>query len=672
MSFEYKQLKINKISIVGAGQIGPDIALHFAKTLSAAGVEIVIIDIADEALANARKKIEKKIARGEETGAFKSQKANRMRQAFSYTKDYQQLSGSQIVLEAATENEEIKDAIFKKIESICDENCLFFSNSSHMQPEVIFKSMQHKNRCLVTHYFFPAERNPVLELIPGKETDPGIIDMLSGFYESIGKIPITVKSSYGYAIDPIFEGLCQTAILCAEKGYGTVKEIDKIAHKVLGLGVGPFTALNLTGGNPITDHGLEEMHEKLNPWFFSPKSLHDAVINQTPWPTAKRGEEVPVARETADRLSKQFLGAYFALASFIMDTGIVALNDLNMATEIALVVKAPFSLMNKTGIKKSWELVQAFCKEHNQFPLPSSLPKAVENGGWKLSDIRSKIEDHVAILTIMRPKYLNALNEKVITDLHEALLNAEKNTSVKGIVITGFGNKAFVSGADIRMLAGLKTKEDAYNNSMTFHKVLNYIESMKKPVVCAYNGFAFGGGNELAMACHQRISRKGMKVLACQPEVKLGIIPGAGATQRLPRLIGFEKATEMLRTGKSISSQEALEYGLIFKETADDLLSEAKSIAMLMAEGKLEAKLATHYLNQVPDRLPDTDIGELSKKIDQILCRAILDGATMRLDKGLELEARLFGKCLNTEDMKIGLKTFMEEGPRAQAKFIHR
>ncbi len=113
-----------------------------------------------------------------------------------------------------------------------------------MTPEVIFRNMANKGRCLVTHYFFPAERNPVVEVIPGKDTDPQITADLLGFYEAIGKVPIEVGSSYGYAIDPIFEGLCELAILCLEKGYGSVKEIDAIARKTLRQGVGPFTALN--------------------------------------------------------------------------------------------------------------------------------------------------------------------------------------------------------------------------------------------------------------------------------------------------------------------------------------------------------------------------------------------------------------------------------------------
>nr|MDP6276816.1 3-hydroxyacyl-CoA dehydrogenase NAD-binding domain-containing protein [Candidatus Neomarinimicrobiota bacterium]MDP7217703.1 3-hydroxyacyl-CoA dehydrogenase NAD-binding domain-containing protein [Candidatus Neomarinimicrobiota bacterium]MDP7437685.1 3-hydroxyacyl-CoA dehydrogenase NAD-binding domain-containing protein [Candidatus Neomarinimicrobiota bacterium] len=214
MSYNYKNLFISKLSIIGAGQIGPDICLHFSKVFSKYNVELVLVDIAEEALTGAKARIEKKIQKGVDTGAFKPAMAETMTNSITYTTDYQDIAGSEIVLEAATEDEKIKNIIFGQVEAICDEQCLFLSNSSHMRPEVIFQNIKNRSRCLVTHYFFPAERNPVVEVVPGKETDPAIAATLMGFYEAIGKVPIKVKSSYGYAIDPIFEGLCQTAILC--------------------------------------------------------------------------------------------------------------------------------------------------------------------------------------------------------------------------------------------------------------------------------------------------------------------------------------------------------------------------------------------------------------------------------------------------------------------------
>ncbi|HJL77711.1 MAG TPA: 3-hydroxyacyl-CoA dehydrogenase NAD-binding domain-containing protein, partial [Candidatus Marinimicrobia bacterium] len=213
MNYNYKDLSISKLSIIGAGQIGPDICLHFSKVFSKYTVELVLVDIAEEALTSAKARIEKKIQKGVATGAFKPAMAETMTKSITYTTDYQDIAGSEIVLEAATEDEKIKNIIFGQVEATCDEQCLFLSNSSHMRPEVIFQNMKNQSRCLVTHYFFPAERNPVVEIVPGKETDPAIAATLMGFYEAIGKVPIKVKSSYGYAIDPIFEGLCQTAIL---------------------------------------------------------------------------------------------------------------------------------------------------------------------------------------------------------------------------------------------------------------------------------------------------------------------------------------------------------------------------------------------------------------------------------------------------------------------------
>lgn len=671
MSYQYKNLKISKLAVIGAGQIGPDICLHFAKVFWKNNVEFVIVDISEDALANAQRKIEKKIDKGQETGAFKPEMAETMKNNITYTTDYNKVEGADVVLEAATEDGNIKDWIFKQVEKLTDDHCLFLSNSSHMQPEVIFRNIVNKSRCLVTHYFFPAERNPIVEVVPGKDTNPEITADLMGFYEAIGKVPIEVKSSYGYAIDPIFEGLCQLAILCLEKGHGTVKEIDKMAQKTLKQGVGPFTALNLTGGNPITNHGLEEMRKTHIQWFRSPKALQEKAKSGELWETAKRGEEVEVYPEKAEVLRKQFLGGYFALASYIIDLGITNVNDLDMATEIALVIAPPFSLMNKVGIEEAHDLVKEWCREHTDFPFPKSLDDAKVAGGWNISRIISKKQDNIAVLTIRRPKVLNALNLEVLAELKEAIESAENDNSVDGIVITGFGTKAFVSGADINMLAALKTPEEGYDNSHTFQGLINTIEKCSKPTVCALNGFAFGGGNELAITCTARIAKKGLPVLACQPEVTLGFIPGAGGTQRLPRLVGVDVAAEILRTARPVSGKEALEIGLIDREAEGDLVEEAVEFAKKLAKGEAEPR---EFVSQYPDngfKPKDLDIGHLSKKIDDIMNRAIYEGIKLPLEEALELESKLFGECILTKDMKIGLENFKTNGPKSKADFKH-
>lgn len=681
MSYNFRDIEIKKISVIGAGQIGPDIALHFAKSLSPFWVQVIVIDISSEALEKAAAKAHKKIQKGLESGAFKPEQAERIKNAMIFSSDYENVRGSQIVVEAATEDENIKDKIFRQVETLTDDKCIYLSNSSHMQPEVIFRNIKNKSRCLVAHYFFPAEINPVVELITGKETDEKILNLLLGFYEAIGKVPIKVKSSYGYAIDPIFEGICQTAILCLEKGWGNEKEIDSAAVKALGLGVGPFTALNLTGGNPITAHGLDEMGKLLMPWFKTPNALKEKTEKKEPWNTAKRGETVaqvgaqnfvPLPPGTEEKLVKEFQGAYFALSSYILDKGIVDINDLNMACEMSLVIKPPFSFMNKTGIEKVYDLVKDFCTSHDLFPFPKILEQAKADGGWKLKDIVVSKKDGVLLITIRRPKYLNALNLEVLGQIKEELVNCKDDTEIKAAVIIGFGTKAFVSGADLNMLASLKTPEEGYNNSHTFQSVLDFIESYPKPIVCALNGFAFGGGNELAMACTTRICKKGLPVLACQPEVNLGFIAGAGATQRLPRLVGIEKAAEILRTARNVSAKEALEIGLVYKEAESDLVEEAIKLAKQIASGQVKINTISQEPMSSNGTPKPLEIGHLSKKIDDILVKAIYEGSRLPLKEGLDLESRMFGECLTTQDMKIGLENFKTNGPKAKANFINK
>ena len=672
MAYNFKNLNITKISVIGAGQIGPDIALHFAKSLSPFGVTVNIIDISPQALEKATNKVQRKINKALESGAFKPEQAEKIKQAMVFSADYENVRGSQLVIEAATEDENIKDKIFRQVESLTDENCIYLSNSSHMQPEVIFRNIKNKSRALVAHYFFPAEINPVVELVPGKDTDADKVKLLQGFYEAIGKVPIVVKSSYGYAIDPIFEGICQTAIMCLEKDWGTEKEIDAAAVKALGLGVGPFTALNLTGGNPITAHGLTEMGKLLMPWFYTPNILFLKNQTKEDWKTAQRGERIELSPEKEERLVKEFQGAFFALASYIYDIGIVDINDLNMACEMSLVIKSPFTFMNKIGIDKAYDLVKTFCAAHPSFPFPKILDKAKADGGWKLKDIVAARQNEVMLITIRRPKVLNALNLEVLGQIQNEMESVKNDASVKAIVITGFGTKAFVSGADLSMLAALKTPEEGYNNSHTFQSVLNYIESYSKPVICAMNGFAFGGGNELAMACTTRICKKGLSVLACQPEVNLGFIPGAGGTQRLPRIVGVEKAADILRTARNVSSKEAAEIGLVYKEAEGDLIDEAVKLAKQVASEEVKLKTVSKDAVETNGSPKPLELGHLSKKIDEILVKAIYEGSRLSLHEGLELESRMFGECLLTEDMKIGLNNFKENGPKAKAHFINK
>ncbi len=670
MSYQFKSIEISKITVIGAGNIGPDICLHFAKVFAADGVDMVLVDISEPALDSARARIEKKIASGVKARAFRTEQAEKMLASITYTSNYDDIAGSSLVIEAATENEGIKDAIFRQVDAISKPNTIFLSNSSHMRPEVIFKNISNPGRCLVAHYFFPAERNPIVEIVPGAESDTTLTADLLAMYQSIGKVPMEVASSYGYAIDPIFEGLIQNAILCLEKGYGTIKEIDKVSMDALGCGVGPVTAVTLAGGNEITDHGLDEMHSKLLPWFKSPRLLKEQIAKGERWDIAGKGDVIEVAPDKEAHLRDQVVGGFCALASYIAELGICDISDLDKACEIALVIKPPFSMMNEMGIDKAYDIVAAWCADNDGFPVPASLAAAREAGGWKLSNVSRRTVENVAVLTIKRPKVLNAVDPLVLAELREKFTQAENDPEIVGTVLTGFGVKAFVSGADINDLASCKTPEAGYQNSQNFQKVCNFVESLSKPVVCAWNGFAFGGGAELAMSCTARICRAGMKIAACQPEVNLGFIPGAGGTQRLPRLVGISKAAEILRTARPVSSREAVEIGLARAEITGDLVEASVELVQQIADGTVVVPAIEKGPLQNVGEPEDLDIGFHSRKIDSILVNTIYAGAKMTLAQGLELESRSFGECIETRDMWIGLENFMSKGAASKAAFI--
>ncbi len=243
------------------------------------------------------------------------------------------------------------------------------------------------------------------------------------------------------------------------------------------------------------------------------------------------------------------------------------------------------------------------------------------------------VTDRVALVTFNRPDKLNALNDAVMAELGAAADEIASREDIAGAILTGAGSKAFVAGADIAELA-TQGPFDGKARAVRGQAVLRRLETCGKPVVAAVNGFALGGGCELAMACHLRIASE--KAKFGQPEVKLGICPGYGGTQRLPRLVGKGRALELILTGRVIGAEEARQIGLVHKVVpADELLTEAESVLRsILAMGPLAVRLSIEAVDQ---------------------------GLDMSLDEGLSLEANHFGLLSATADMKEGMQAFLEK-----------
>lgn len=248
-------------------------------------------------------------------------------------------------------------------------------------------------------------------------------------------------------------------------------------------------------------------------------------------------------------------------------------------------------------------------------------------------NILTEIEEHILTITIDRPKKLNALNRDTIQELHEAFKDAKEDDEVKVVILTGSGEKAFVAGADISEFANFSPKEGKRLSADGQEKLFDYVANFPKPVIAAVNGFALGGGLELAMAAHFRIASDNAKMGL--PETSLGVIPGYGGTQRLPQLVGKGRAMEMIMTAGMIDASQALQYNLVNHVTEqDELLEFAENIARKIMKNSMVA-----------------------------ICNAITAiNANYEAGKdGFGVEIDMFGKSFGTEDFKEGTSAFLNK-----------
>src|SRR5712692_7219335 len=253
--------------------------------------------------------------------------------------------------------------------------------------------------------------------------------------------------------------------------------------------------------------------------------------------------------------------------------------------------------------------------------------------GMAYENLLYEKRDQIAFLTFNRPKVLNALNRKTMEELGHILADAREDSEVRVLILTGAGEKAFVAGADISELA-IQTPVSGKETALFGQGVLHQLETLGKPSIAAINGFALGGGCELALACSIRLASKTAKL--GQPEVKLGIMPGYGGTQRLARLCGKGAAHELCLSGEMISAEEALRIGLVnHLYEPGELLPAAEALAKKII---VNAPLAVKFTMEAIER-----------------------GAEMPLEEGLFLEATLFGLVASTEDMREGTRAFLEK-----------
>ncbi len=652
------------VGVIGSGSIGPDLAYGFVSALAGVpGAQVYLHDIKQEALDAGVARIKGYVAKGVARGKLNPKAAAAIEEALKPTLELADLASCEYVLEAATEDLATKKVILRNLEAVVGDDCLIGFATSGLPRSRIAADTRRPQRCFVNHPFFPAWRAMPIEVVLSE--DATYSERMISTLKRLGKVPVITSDAPCFAADDIFCNYCAEAARIHTEGLATVEQVDRIVNDAIGGG-GPFNVMDLTRGNLLNVKCLKLMEEADtgSPWF-TPPEVFSTQAN-TPWldhenPGESAYDET-LGRTVLDRILAVLLGR----AYFVVDHDICDPADLNWLTRNALGFSSGLlDLAAELGAERVREICTAYAAANPGF----EVSRSITDGSLADFNRNVKVErdGELAVVTVHRPEVLNALDERTMNELADVFAELGRDDQVAGVVLTSYGGS--LAGADINELAALTTPEAAADKCRHGQRVLRGIEKLPKPVVAAVNGPVLGGGSELSMACHARVVGPGL--MLGQPEVNLGIIPGYGGTQRLPRLVGLERAAELLRTARTIRAAEACAWGWATDEPTADPVAAAKSlIRRHLAEGGVIVPLDPAPI-EVPDLLPAIDLGHRSLAIDRILTDVVFAGLRQDLEAGLETEALGFARCKETVDYDIGMTNFIQNGPRVPAVFMH-
>jgi enoyl-CoA hydratase / 3-hydroxyacyl-CoA dehydrogenase len=652
------------VGVIGSGSIGPDLAYGFVSALAGTpGARVYLHDIKQDALDAGVERIKGYVVKGVSRGKLHPKAAAAIEAALVPTLELADLADCDYVLEAATEDLAIKKVILNNLEAVVGDDCLIGFATSGLPRSRIAADTRRPQRCFVNHPFFPAWRAMPIEVV--LSDDETYSDRMIATLKRLGKVPVSTADVPCFAADDIFCTYCAEAARIFVEGLATVEQVDRIVNEAIGGG-GPFNVMDLTRGNLLNVKCLKLMEEADTgtPWF-APPEVFSTQAN-TPWLDHKNPGESAYDEALGKTVLDRILAVLLGRTYFVVDHDICDPADLNWLTRNALGFSSGLlDLAESLGADRVREICTTYAAANPGFEVPESIAQG------RLADFRRNVkverDGDVAVVTVHRPEVLNALNELTMNELADTFAELGADDSVQGVVVTSYGGS--LAGADINELAALKTPEEAADKCRHGHKIMRDLEVFPKPIVAAVDGPVLGGGAELSMACHARVVGPGL--MLGQPEVNLGIIPGYGGTQRLPRLIGLDHAAELLRTGKTVKAAQACAWGWATGDPVDDPVAVAKDlIRRHLAEGGVIVPIDPEPMT-VPEVLPTVDIGHRSMAIDRILTDVVFAGLRQDLAAGLETEAQAFSRCKETVDYDIGMTNFIQNGPRVPAVFMN-
>jgi len=621
------------VAVIGAGNMGSGIA----QTCAQAGFSVRVRDVDAPSVARGRALVQKSLDGAIERKKMTIPERDAILGRISFGTDLREaVDGSALVIEAVFEDEAVKRALLEELAPLVRPDTVVATNTSSLSVTALGHGFPHPSRFAGLHFFFPAAVNKLVEIIGGASTAPSTLRALERFGYLLNKIPIETADRAGFCVNRFFVPYLNEAARLAEEGAASLATIEKVGRELFGATLGPFELMNVTG-IPIAYHAQSSLYRAFGPAYAPAKRLEEQFKAGTPW----AWKETAIEPEHESAVRRRFLGLTFGIATRLVEEGVATAEATDRGATVGLRrAWGPFAQLSTVGLAEGLEMVQEYAKRWpGNFPVSQDLRDRAKRGdrAWPLSFVKVDRRGPVAWVLLDRPEVLNSLNSAVLDQVDAAFRSLESDRTLRVVVLAG-SSPVFAAGADIAEMEK-KSLAEGVEFGFQAQRVAERVERFPTPVIALVEGYALGGGLELALAADFIVAAEGAQLGF--PEVTVGIHPGMGGATRLTRLIGRSRTKLLTYTGVPVSAEEAYRLGFVAKLVpAESARDEVETLAELIAS---RAPLAVRGVKQVIDRG--------------------LDGS---LASALHLEGESAGHTFGTQDRTEGMRAFLE---RRKPKF---
>ena len=650
---------VDTITVLGAGTMGHGIA----EVAALAGYSVKMRDIKEEFVQDGYEQIAWSLDKLAENERISEEEAEAAKDSVTPLVDIEEaMADTDVVIEAAPENMDIKADVYEEVVEAAPEHTVFTSNTSSLSITDLSELTDRPEKFCGMHFFNPPVRMELVEVIRGDHTDDEVLDLIEDLAADLDKTPVRVrKDEPGFIVNSILVPLMNEACWIVEEDVATIEEVDSTTKYGMGLPMGAFE-LGDQVGNDVTYHVLEYMNEVLGaayePCPLLERTVEDEKLGKKTGEGFYDYEDGDGADFPADQVRDDVLDRLVAVLANetgkLIEKEVAPPEDIDEAVQLgAGFPKGPAKMCDEEGLDTAIETLEGLQDDApERYEVSDGLREAADEGGFYGGEEESddvefemiRVEypaEMVGQIVLDRPHQLNTVNPELLDEFGQAVDMLEADDEVRAILVTGAGDRAFSAGADAMSMAGSANATDAIKLSRKGQETWGKLEDVSVPVVAAIDGFALGGGMELAACADMRIATERSQL--GQPEFNLGLLPGWGGTQRLKDLIGESRAKEIIFTADRYDAETMHDWGFVNRLTnKDDFEEDAVELAADLAGGP---PLAMEYTKKAMHAGRDDT------------------------DAGLETEAFAFGHLITTDDLMEGVtKLQSDEDPQFEGK----